>query len=98
MTDQQTSQQGLDARMVLENESYKAAMQALRAQVVEQWKACPIRDQEGQLLLLQLAKLADKFEGILAGMVEGGKFAQRRIDLDEIRNESGARKLVRRVL
>jgi hypothetical protein len=98
MTDQQISQQGLDARLVLDNEAYKQAMTALRAQVVDQWKSCPIRDQEGQLLLLQLAKLADKFEGILAGMVEAGKFAHHKIALDDARNESGTRKLMRRVL
>jgi hypothetical protein len=98
MTDQQTSQQGLDARMVLDNPAYAEAMQTLRAQVVEQWKACPIRDKEGQLLLLQLAKLADKFEAILGGMVEAGKFAHHKISLDAERNESAARKLIRRVL
>jgi hypothetical protein len=98
MSDHQTYQQGLDARMVLDNAAYQQAMQALRAQVVEQWKACPIRDKEGQLLLLQLAKLADKFEAILGGMVEAGKFAQHKINLDAERNESPARKLMRRVL
>lgn len=84
--------------MVLDNEAYKAAMLALREQVVTQWKACPIRDKEGQLLLLQLAKLTDKFEGILRGMVEAGKFAHHQINLDAERNESGARRLMRRVL
>ena len=98
MTDQQIAQRGLEAGQVLENEAYKDAMASLRAQVVEQWKACPIRDKEGQILLLQLAKLTDKFDGILRGMVEGGKYAQRKIELDDIRNESGARKLMRRVL
>ena len=98
MTDQQIAQRGLEASQVLENEAYKDAMASLRAQVVEQWKSCPIRDNEGQILLLQLAKLTDKFDGILRGMVEGGKYAQRKIELDDIRNESGARKLMRRVL
>lgn len=98
MSEQQISQRGLEAGQVLDNEAYKDAMTSLRAQVVEQWKACPIRDKEGQILLLQLAKLADKFEGILQGMVESGKFADRKIKLDELRNESGARKLMRRVL
>ena len=98
MTDQQIAQRGLEASQVLENEAYKDAMASLRAQVVEQWKSCPIRDKEGQILLLQLAKLTDKFDGILRGMVEGGKYAQRKIELDDIRNESGARKLMRRVL
>lgn len=73
-------------------------MDALRAEVVEAWKKCPVRDKEGQVLLLQLAKLTDKFESVLAGMVEGGKFAQRQLELDELRNESAGRKLMRRVL
>ena len=98
MTEQQTSQRGVEARQVLDNPAYVDAMAALMAQVVEQWKACPIRDNEGQILLLQLAKLADKFEAVLSGMVEAGKFADHKIKVDELRNESGARKLMRRVL
>jgi hypothetical protein len=50
------------------------------------------------MLLLQLAKLADKFEGILGGMVQSGRLAQHKIELNEVRNESPARKLMRRVL
>lgn len=73
-------------------------MDALRAEVVEAWKKCPVRDKEGQVLLLQLAKLTDKFEGVLTGMVEGGKFASRQLELDDLRNESAGRKLMRRVL
>jgi len=72
-------------------------MTALKAQIVEQWKACPVRDKEGQLLLLQLAKLTEKFESILTGMVESGKFAQHKIDLDSERNESTVRRWIRRV-
>lgn len=66
---------------MLDNEAFKQAMTALREQVIEQWKACPIRDKEGQTLLLQLAKLTDKFEGLIVGMVESGKFAQHRFTL-----------------
>lgn len=98
MTNQQQAQRGLEASQVLDNPAYRAAMDALRAEVVEAWKKCPVRDKEGQVLLLQLAKLTDKFESVLAGMVEGGKFAQRQLELDELRNESAGRKLMRRVL
>lgn len=97
MTDHQTAQRGVDARLVLENDAYKAAMESLRAQVVQQWKDCPVRDKEGQLLLLQLAKLTDKFEGILNGLVESGKFADHRINLDAERDESQLRRAARRV-
>lgn len=98
MTNQQQAQRGLEASQVLDNPAYRAAMDALRAEVIEAWKKCPVRDKEGQVLLLQLAKLTDKFEGILSGMVEGGKFAQRQLELDDMRNESAGRKLMRRVL
>jgi hypothetical protein len=98
MTNQQIAQKGFEASQVLDNPAYKAAMDALRTDVIEAWKKCPVRDKEGQVLLLQLAKLTDKFESVLSGMVEGGKFAQRQLELDDMRNESTARKLMRRVL
>ena len=87
MTNQQQAQRGLEASQVLDNPAYRAAMDALRAEVVEAWKKCPVRDKEGALLLLQLAKMADKFESILVGMLENGKFTQRKIEMDELRDE-----------
>jgi hypothetical protein len=97
MTERTQIQRGLEATQVLENPAYRDAMAALRTQVIDQWKACPVRDREGQLLLLQLAKLADKFEGLLAGAVESGKLAQHKIDVDSVRDESPARQFFRRV-
>lgn len=98
MTDQEQSNQGRFASDVIDNPSFKAAIQSMREEVIRQWKACPIRDSEGQLLLLQLAKLTDKFEGTLLGFIQGGKLAQEKINLDALRNESAGRKLMRRVL
>ena len=83
--------------MVLDSEAFRIAMDLLKAGVIDQWKACPVRDKEGQLLLLQLAKLTDRFEGLLIGMVESGKFAQNKIDLDNLRDESPTRKFFRKV-
>lgn len=97
MTLHQTAQDGTEAQRVLDSEAYTSAMRIMRAQIVEQWKNCPVRDTEGQTLLLQLAKLADKFEGILSGLVQGGKLAQHQIDFDSERNESKARQFFRRV-
>ena len=88
---------GKEAAMVLENEAFKAAMQGLKSAVLEQWKQCPVRDKEGQTLLLQLAKLTDKFEGILVGMIDNGKMAQHKLDLDDIRDESRTRRVLRKV-
>ena len=97
MTDKDVTR-GREAQAVLDNEAYKRAMQMMRDAVMEQWKACPIRDREGQVLLLQLAKLTDKFESLLAGMVASGEFAQRKIDLDKERDEPQTRQFMRRVL
>ncbi len=91
------AQRGIEAQQVLDNEAFKEAMASLKEQVYEQWKNCPVRDREGQLLLLQLAKLAEKFEGMFIGAVQSGKMAQRKIDLDELRNESKTRKFLRKI-
>lgn len=98
MTEHQLLQRGIDANQVLNNEAFKDAFTVLRSAVVEEWKKCPVRDQDGALLLLQLAKLTDKFESILVGMVESGKMAKHQIDLRELRNESKARNFMRRVV
>lgn len=82
---------------MLESAVFQEALTSLRTAVVAQWKDCPVRDREGQLLLLQLAKLTDKFEGLLIGIVETGKHAQHRIDLDSLRDESPARQFFRKV-
>lgn len=97
MTEQQQVQRAREAAQVLDNPAYQEAMSQLKAQVIAQWKECPVRDREGQLLLLQLAKLTDKFEAMLTGMVETGKLAQHRIDLDRERNESMAKRFLRKV-
>ncbi len=96
-TDHKDVLRGKEAAMVLDNEAFKLAMASLKASVIEQWKGCPIRDREGAALLLQLSKLTDKFEGLLVGMLRNGEFAQRKIDLDKMRDESKPRQLLRKV-
>lgn len=97
MTEHQITARSTAAESVLNNEAYKSAMEGLKAQIVQQWKDCPVRDKEGALLLLQLAKLCDKFDGILSGMIEAGKMAQMRIDLDAERDENKLKKLARKI-
>lgn len=88
---------GKDAAAILDNAAYQTAIKALKDAVVEQWKECPIRDKEGQLLLLQLAKLTDKFESIFQGLIENGKFAAHKIELDRIRDESPIQRMKRKL-
>ncbi len=98
MTNDQQVTRAIDALQVIENPAYKAAMEAMKAEIVAAWKDCPVRDREGQLLFLQLAKLSDKFSGILQGFIEGGKMAQHKIDIDSARNENVIRKWARRAV
>lgn len=98
MTDNELTNQGRQAAEVLENPAFKAGIDAMRNVVTQQWKTCAIHDTQEQLLLLQLAKLTDKFESILSGYVQGGKLAQEKINLNTLRNESYARQVMRRVL
>jgi hypothetical protein len=98
MTEQQISNRGLEAAQILESVAYVDAMRMLRETLVEKWKTVSLRDAEGQRLTLQMMKLADTFEGLLSGMVEAGKLARHQVDIDRHRNESAARKIVRRIL
>ena len=98
MNDHQTNQRGIDATQVLDNLAFKEAFTKLNDAVLEQLDACPIRDNEGRLLLTQLRKLAFMYEGNLRGMVETGKLAKSRIDISALRNESKPRQLLRKVV
>jgi hypothetical protein len=97
VNEHQTVRIGADAQQVLDNEAYKAAMTGLKDQIVQQWRACPVRDAEGALLLLQLVKLCDKFDAMLTGMVANGKLTAYELNLNAERNESRTRQFFRRV-
>lgn len=96
-TDSDLIRVGRGAAEVLENEAYRKAMDLMKARIHEQWKESPIRDREGQFVLLQLAKMADMFEGLMAGFVQGGKLAQHRIDLDSLRDENAMQRAARTI-
>lgn len=93
MTEYDIANIGKEGSRLKENEAYKAAMSAMHEQINLQWKNTPIRDKEGQTLILQLARCADIFESALSGLIESGKFAQSKIDLDLAREtQQGIRK------
>jgi predicted transcriptional regulator len=98
MNEQFTVLRGNEAQAVLDNPAYQAAMKLLKEQIATEWLNAPIRDKEGQLLLLQLAKLCHKFEGIFNGMVAEGTMAKHKLDLDKIRDEPPVRQFMRRVI
>lgn len=96
MTDRTDVQTGRQAAEVLDNPAFKEAMQVLRETVVQQWREHPINDRDGALILLQYAKVTDRFEGVLSGLVERGKLAQHRIEVDALRDENALQRAKRR--
>ena len=66
---------GINAMSLLENELLQEALDAIDAEVMEQWVACPARDKEGKEALWQLIKTSRKFRSILTGYIESGKLA-----------------------
>lgn len=98
MTNQQLSDLGVEARLVLDNPAFNEALRLMREDAIAQWKACPIRDREGQLLLLQAAKLTDKVENTLRSMLEAGKLAHAKLNIDDVRDESRVQRFARKVL
>ena len=98
MTDHELDNQGHFAAEVIANQAYQAGIESLKKQVTVQLLACPMTDRDQQVLLIQLAKLTDKFDSILRGFIEAGKLAQHNIKIDKLRNESTARSMMRWVL
>ena len=96
MTESQTAQLGKIAERLKENDAYIAAIKAMHDQINLQWKNTPLRDTEGLMAISQLSRCADIFESNLSGLIEAGKFAQNKINLDNARNESGVKRFLRR--
>lgn len=66
---------GMRAAELLNDDILKDALDAIEAEVVQQWEACPARDSEGKEALWQLFKTSKKFRNILSGYIETGKLA-----------------------
>jgi hypothetical protein len=84
--DEQT--RGQAAQMLLDNELLRQALDAIEAEVVDQWEKCPARDAEGKEALWQLFKTSKKFRALLNGYVQTGKLASenlKRFDEQESR-------------
>ena len=56
MSDHKDVLRAREAQAVLDSAAFQAAMASLKTSVQQQWKECPIRDREGQVLLLQLTR------------------------------------------
>ena len=54
MSDHKDVLRAREAQAVLDNAAFQAAMASLKTSVQQQWRECPIRDVQGQVLLLQV--------------------------------------------
>lgn len=88
---------GIEAQQIIDNPAYQKAMQWLKESVDKEWRKSDVRDSEGQRLLLQFRKTVDRFEQILTGMVDAGRYAECKIMDDKNRNENALRRTSRRV-
>jgi hypothetical protein len=78
---------GQISQSLLENELLAEALDAIEAEVIQQWEACPARDVEGKETLWKLYKVSKKFRAVLNGYVETGKLASEQLrHLDEKRS------------
>lgn len=97
MDEQQTANMGVEAAQVLANPAFNEALRLMKEDVHRRWKECPIRDREGQMLLLQAARITESVESVLRGMLEAGKLANAKIDIENSRSESRVKRTLRAI-
>lgn len=97
MTEQQTADMGVEAGRVLANPAFNEALRLMQENAVTRWKECPIRDREGQMLLLQAARITDSVVTTLRGMLEAGKLANAKVDIEKARTESKVKRTLRAI-
>ena len=89
-------ERGRQATELLAHPLMAEALDAIEAEVVQQWEQCPARDSEGKEALWQLMKTSKKFRNLLAGYIQSGKLAAENIRrMDEHKN--GLKGLLQRV-
>ena len=87
---------GENARRILEDETVQAALTAIREEIIRQWSETPARDVEGREWVWRHYKVVEKFEGLLKGYIESGRFARMKLHEEESRMEKfkqGARRM-----
>ena len=59
------------------------------------YKDLPQKDKEGVLIMHKYSKVADHFYSALVGILERGKLAQHKIELDALRDENAVQRAKR---
>ena len=79
MTLEEQISNGDRAREVLENPAFAQAFEAIKQELVEQWKQAPARDLTGKEHLWNLHKLTEKLELALRSTLDTGKLAREQL-------------------
>jgi hypothetical protein len=82
MNQHEEEQRGRSAREVIESPLFREAFDKLRAGIVDKWRACPVRDLEGQHELKLMDKLLADVEKYLKDIIDTGKMAEIQIERD----------------
>lgn len=68
--------EGDQAKLILENEAFTAAFEAIESEVIEQWKNSPARDEAGREKLWTYLQMVQKFKAQLTQTLETGTLAR----------------------
>lgn len=82
MTPEEALRRANQARQVFEQPIVQETLDFMEKEIMEAWKACPIRDVEAREALWRMAVTTGKFRELLRGTMESGKMAA-----DEIRRK-----------
>ena len=85
MTPEEMLRRANQARQVFEQPIVQETLDFMEKEIMEMWKACPIRDVEAREALWRMAVTTGKFRELLRGTMESGKLAA-----DQIRRKESA--------
>lgn len=75
MTPDEAMRRANQAKQVFEQPIVGETLDFMEREIMEQWKACPVRDVEAREALWRLAVTTGKFRELLRGTMESGKLA-----------------------
>ena len=85
MTPEDALRRAKQAEQVFTAPIVKETLDFMEKEIMEMWKACPIRDVEAREALWRMAVTTGKFRELLRGTMESGKLAA-----DQIRRKESA--------
>lgn len=94
MTPEEALRRANQAKQVFEQPIVQETLDFMEREIMEQWKACPVRDVEAREAMWRLAVTTGKFRDLLRGTMESGKLAADQIH----RKESAIEKIKNKVV